>query len=51
MNLTDNNLKRLREAIQYSRRKLMPFRQQRYEAIRQYGGYHYSDDGTADRFR
>jgi hypothetical protein len=49
MNLTDNNLKRLREAIQYSRRKLMPFRQQRYEAIRQYVGYHYSDDGTADR--
>ena len=45
----DNKLKRLREAIDYSRRKLMPFRQQRYEAIRQYVGFHYSDDGTSDR--
>ncbi|MEN6306259.1 MAG: hypothetical protein ABFD91_00765 [Anaerohalosphaeraceae bacterium] len=49
MNLPETKLKRLREAICYSRRKLMPFRQQRYDAIRQYVGFHYSDDGTSDR--
>ena len=42
-------LKKLRQAVDYSRRQLQPFRQQRYEVIRQYVGYHYSDDGAADR--
>ena len=47
--LKNNKLKRLRTAIEYSRRRLQPFREQRYETLRQYVGYHYSDDGAADR--
>jgi hypothetical protein len=47
--LSDTNLSKLRTAIEYSRRQLQPFRQQRYEVIRQYVGNHYSDDGAAER--
>ncbi|MBN1457706.1 MAG: hypothetical protein JW912_07635 [Sedimentisphaerales bacterium] len=47
--LSNTKLKRLRQAIDYSRQKLQPFREQRYETIRQYVGFHYSDNGAADR--
>lgn len=49
VSFSDKNLSKLRQAIGYSRRQLQPFRQQRYEVIRQYVGYHYSDDGASDR--
>lgn len=42
-------MKRLREAVTWSRLKLEPFRTKRVEAIRQYVGKHYSDDGAEDR--
>lgn len=46
---SEKKLSKLRTAIGYSRRQLQPFRQQRYDTVRQYVGYHYSDDGAADR--
>ena len=49
VSFSDKNLSKIRQAIGYSRRQLQPFRQQRYEVIRQYVGYHYSDDGASDR--
>ena len=49
VSFNDTRLSKLRQAISYSRRQLQPFRQQRYEVIRQYVGYHYSDDGASDR--
>ena len=49
INFKKSKLKRLRQAIDYSRQKLQPFREQRYETVRQYVGFHYSDDGAADR--
>jgi hypothetical protein len=41
------DLSRLRESMRYSRRKLRPFREKRLDALRQYVGHHYSDEGTA----
>jgi hypothetical protein len=35
--------------MEHSRRKLSPFRQNRLEALRQYVGAHYSDDGAPDK--
>lgn len=49
VSFNETRLSKLRQAIGYSRRQLQPFRQQRYEVIRQYVGYHYSDDGASDR--
>lgn len=43
------SMKRLREAITASRSKLKPFREERYDALRQYVGKHYGDEGARDR--
>ncbi|MBE7558239.1 hypothetical protein HS125_04565 [bacterium] len=43
----EERLSRLRLAIDYSRRKLEPFRQRRMAALRQFVGSHYSDDGSS----
>ena len=40
---------RLANAIEQGRKDLAPFRANRVEAVRQYVGSHYSDDGTTDR--
>ena len=40
---------RLSDAMQYSRRRMQPFRENRLKAIRQYVGSNYSDNGTSDR--
>ena len=50
MNPNDRKqLKRLRESIEYARRKLLPFREKRYDMIRQYVGRNYSDNGADAR--
>jgi len=41
--------KRLRAAIKSSRKKLKPFRDHRYTAVREYVGMHYSDSGTDEK--
>jgi len=46
---SSRSLKRLRNAIEWSRRKLLPFREQRVNAIREFVGQHYSDNGSNDR--
>lgn len=35
--------------MEYSRRRLEPFRTHRHDAVREYAGAHYSDDGADDR--
>lgn len=40
---------RLRNAMDYSRRRLQPFRDHRVAFVRQYVGYRYSDDGTKNK--
>ena len=40
---------KLRAVISQNYRKLQPYRKNTYEAVRQYVGRHYTDDGTADR--
>ena len=42
-------LPKLRAAVSENHRKLQPYRKNTYEAVRQYVGKHYSDDGTTDR--
>ena len=42
-------LEKLRSAVSHNYRKLQPYRKNNYEAIRQYVGRNYSDDGTSDR--
>ncbi len=44
-----DRVRQLRKAMDYSRRRLRPFRRHQYEALRQLVGAHYSDDGTTDR--
>lgn len=44
--LSQPELRRLTEAVEYSRRQLNPYRRRRLQAIRKYVGYHYSDDGS-----
>ena len=44
-----NEYKQIRESIDYSRRKLQPFREQRMHALRSYVGFHYSDSGSGDK--
>ena len=43
------DLARLRSAMEFSRRKLRPFRENRLEAIRQFVGSHYGEDGTKEK--
>ena len=43
------HMQRLQNAIYQSRRKMEPFRRNRYAALREYVGRWYSDDGTPDR--
>mgnify|MGYP003644809479 FL=1 len=40
---------RLQNAIEYSRRKLQPYREKRLHAIRQFVGTHYTDNGATSR--
>jgi len=40
---------KLRGAVKHSRLMLEPFRKNRFEAVRQYVGKHYSDNGSADK--
>lgn len=47
--LSERGLSRLREAVKFSIQRLKPFRDHRLEAIKQFVGMHYSDDGTAVR--
>ena len=44
-----DKMSRLSEAIQYSRTRMQPFRENRLKAIRQYVGSNYSDNGSSDR--
>lgn len=43
------DLNRLRNAIVWSRRKLLSFRRHYFNAVRQYVGSHYSDNGARDK--
>jgi len=43
------DIKKLKESINTSRQQLHSFRTNRYDAIRQYVGNHYSEDGATDR--
>ncbi len=40
---------RLREAKDWSRQKLEPFRNKRMDSLRQYVGFNYSQDGAPDK--
>jgi len=40
---------RLANAVDWSRRRLQPFREHFYSMMREYVGYHYSEDGAEDR--
>lgn len=42
-------MSRIKEAVKYSRKKLEPFRKHRLEALLQYVGYHYSDNGSPSK--
>jgi hypothetical protein len=42
-------MRKLRGAMDWSRRKLLPFRRNRLNAIREYVGAHYSDHGSKDK--
>lgn len=44
--LTTQRVRRLWGAVEASRKKMQPFRENRIEALRQYVGTHYSDDGA-----
>lgn len=44
-----SDVKRLAEAVEYSRRKLEPFRSARVSALKQYVGRHYSENGSTDK--
>ena len=44
-----SQLKRLRAAMDHGRKKLKSFRNHRFEAIKQYVGSHYSDEGAEDK--
>lgn len=45
--LSETKLKRLRSAIEWSFRKLKPFREKRKEIIEQFVGMHYGDNGVS----
>ena len=44
-----DKMSRLQNAIEYSRRKLQPYREKRLHAIRQFVGTHYTDNGATTR--
>ena len=44
-----DKMSRLSEAMQYSRRKMQPFRENRLSHIRQYVGSNYSESGAGDK--
>jgi len=48
MALTKTELDRLQDSMTFSRKKLRPFRQNQLEALKQYVGVHYSDNGSDD---
>lgn len=43
------DVKRLRRSMEFSYKRLQPFRAKRTDALKQYVGFNYSDDGTTDR--
>ncbi len=45
----DRDMRRLGEAVRVARRQLQPYRENRYDAIRQYVGRHFSGDGAMER--
>ena len=45
----DRDMRRLAESIRVARRQLQPYRENRYDAIRQYVGRHFSGDGAMER--
>lgn len=47
--LSKSEFGKLREAVRHSRRKLLPFRDSRVRAIKQFVGKHYSDNGAPDK--
>ena len=47
--MADITNEKLADAIEYSRRKLEPFRRKRMEAVRAYVGANYSDEGAVER--
>ena len=49
MVVADITNEKLADAIEYSRRKLEPFRRKRMEAVRAYVGANYSDEGAVSR--
>ena len=44
-----NKTSRLQNALEYSRRQLLPYREKRLHAIRQFVGAHYTDTGSQER--
>ncbi len=46
---SDHDMRRLGEAVRVARRQLQPYRENRYDAIRQYVGRHFSGDGAMER--
>tara|TARA_R100000458_G_scaffold31319_1_gene28725 strand:+ start:1289 stop:3094 length:1806 start_codon:yes stop_codon:yes gene_type:complete len=47
--MDSDKIGRLARAVEYSRRKMQPFREKRLEAIRQYVGSNYGEYGPSDR--
>jgi hypothetical protein len=47
--LSETDMHRLRKAMEWSRQKLLPFRALRMDGLRQFAGYHYSENGAANR--
>ena len=44
-----DKMSRLSDAMEYSRRKMQPFRENRLSHIRQYVGSNYSETGASDK--
>jgi len=47
--LNSKEVKQLQDSMAWSRKKLAPFRRNRMEVLREYVGFHYSDNGAYDR--
>jgi len=47
--LNPKEVKQLQDSMAWSRKKLAPFRRNRMEILREYVGFHYSDNGAYDR--
>ena len=45
----EKKITRLQNAVEYSRRQLLPYREKRLHAIRQFVGAHYTDTGSQER--